>query len=48
MDAVDKCAIEIASLNAMALHKAHKIGNGKKCNVPWGTFEEVVLEVCEK
>jgi hypothetical protein len=39
--AVDDCAIEIASLKALALHQTLKRNNGTKCRVPRGAFERV-------
>jgi hypothetical protein len=47
-DAVDECAIEIASLKTKSFHKIHKLGNGTKCRVPQGALEKVALKVCEK
>jgi hypothetical protein len=46
--AVDECAIEIASLNSMALHKTQKLGNCKKCHVLRGAFKKLVLKVCKE
>jgi hypothetical protein len=41
MDAVGECAIEIASLKALAMHHVLKRNDGTRCCVPRGAFERV-------
>jgi CO dehydrogenase nickel-insertion accessory protein CooC1 len=48
VDALDECAIEIASLKCTAVEKSHRLGNGKMCRVPKGAYEKAVAKVCEK
>jgi hypothetical protein len=45
-NAMDECAIQIANVKSMALHKTNK--RGKTCRVPRGTFEKAIQKVCEK
>jgi hypothetical protein len=46
-DDVDECAIEIASLKALAMHHTLKHNDGKRCHVPRGAFERA-NKVCAK
>jgi hypothetical protein len=46
VDAMDECAIQIANIQSIAMHKTHKCGN--TCRVHWGTFEKVIEKVCDK
>jgi hypothetical protein len=45
-EALDECAIEIASLKCTAVDQAHRLG--KKCLVPPGSYEKAVAKVCQK
>jgi hypothetical protein len=45
-DALDECAIDIASLKCTAVDQAHRFG--KKCCVPPGSYEKAVAKVCGK
>jgi hypothetical protein len=47
-DALDECAIEIASLKCTAAVKSHILGNGKMCRVPKGAYEKAVSKLCGK
>jgi hypothetical protein len=47
-DAVDECAIDIASLKALAMHHTLKRNNGTRCCVPQSAFERVTTKVCAK
>jgi hypothetical protein len=47
-DAVDECAIDIASLKTLAMHHTLKRNDGTRCRVPWGAFERVTKKVCAK
>jgi hypothetical protein len=44
-DAVDECAIEIASLKALSMHHTLKRNDGTRCCVPRGAFERVTKKV---
>jgi hypothetical protein len=45
-EALDECAIEIASLKCTAVDQAHILG--KKCRVPPGSYEKEVAKVYQK
>jgi hypothetical protein len=45
-DALDECAIEIASLKYTAASNSDRLG--KKCRVPRGSYEKAVGKVCKK
>jgi hypothetical protein len=45
-DAMDECAIQIANVKSIAMHKTHKCG--KTSRVRRGTFEKVIEKVCVK
>jgi hypothetical protein len=45
-DAMDECAIQIANVNSIAMHKTHKCG--KTSPVRRGIFEKVIEKVCVK
>jgi hypothetical protein len=47
-EALDECAIEIASLKCTAAEKSQGRGDGKFCHVPKGAYEKAVSKVCEK
>jgi hypothetical protein len=45
-EALDECAIDIASLKCTAADQAHRLG--KKCRVSPGSYEKAVAKVCQK
>jgi hypothetical protein len=45
-DATDECAIQIANVKSIAMHKTHKCGNTSR--VRRETFEKVIEKVCVK
>jgi hypothetical protein len=45
-EALDECAIDIASLKYTDVDQAHRLG--KKCHVPPGSYEKAVAKVCKK
>jgi hypothetical protein len=45
-DAMDECAIQIANVKSMAMHKTHTCG--KTCRVRQGTYKKVIEKVCDK
>jgi hypothetical protein len=45
-EALDECAIEIASLRCTAADQARRLG--KKCRVPPGSYEKAVAKLCQK
>jgi hypothetical protein len=45
-DAMDECAIQIANVKSIAMHKTHKCGNTSR--VRRGTFEKVIEKVYVK
>jgi hypothetical protein len=47
-EALDECAIEIASLKYMTTEKSHRLGNHKKCCVPRGSYEKAAVKICNK
>jgi hypothetical protein len=47
-DALAECAIEIASLKALAMHHTVKRNDGTRCGVPRGAFKKVTKKFVPK